>query len=192
MGKVIALIAGAFKPYTAGHHYLVSSAAQTADQVLLFVSNRDRKRPGELPIVWNGSMELVWKNYIEGVLPANVKVKYVSTPIRSVYEYLIAADQANKIDNLYVVYSDAEDMASNYSTAAIKKYFPNLAKAKRIMLRPMERGLDSPNVSGTMLRSMLSKGDIESFSRFLPAALQAQGKKIAGLLLRPIKGTKAK
>jgi len=184
MSKVIALIAGAFKPYTAGHHYLVSSAAETADQVLLFVSNRDRARPGELPIMWNNSMELIWKNYIEDILPPNVKVKYVPTPVRAIYEYLVAADQKST-DNLYVVYSDAEDMAMNYSPASLKKYFPNLTKNKKIKLRPMERGVDSPNVSGTMLRSILAAGNVEKFSKFLPVQLQSKGKQIANLLLKP-------
>lgn len=186
MAKVIALIAGSFKPYTAGHHYLVSNAAQAVDQVLLFVSNRDRARPGEFPITWENSMELVWKNYIENILPPNVKVKYVSTPVRAIYEYLIAADKKNA-DNLYVVYSDAEDMAMNYSPASLKKYFPNLSTNKKIKLRPMERGVDSPNVSGTMLRKFLDTGKIEKFSEYLPEPLRPNAKNIAKLLKSPKK-----
>jgi cytidyltransferase-like protein len=187
MGKVIALVAGSFKPYTMGHHYLVSKAAETADQVLLFVSNRDRKRPGEFPIVWNGSMELVWKNYIEGILPPNVKVKYVATPIRSIYEYLIKVDEKGDSNNLYVIYSDAEDMATSFSNQDIKKYFPNLAKAKKIVLRAFERGIDSPDVSGTMLRSYIQKGDIQSFAKALPAGVQKNAKSIISLLKRGVK-----
>lgn len=189
MGKAIALVAGSFKPYTAGHHFLISQAASTADQVILFVSNKDRARPGELPVVWKDSMELVWKQYIEKILPKNVKVKYVGVPVREIYEYLAKAEEAGSTDNLYIVYSDAEDLVRNYPAKSLMKYFPTLAKAKRIALRPFERGIDSPDVSGTMLRRFIQSGDIENFAANLPSALQGHAKKIINLIMRGSKSS---
>ena len=49
--KTIGLVPMSAKPYHTGHDGLVRIAASENDEVLLFVSISDRKRPGEMPLL---------------------------------------------------------------------------------------------------------------------------------------------
>lgn len=172
MHRVIGLIAGSFKPYTAGHNFLVEKAASECDQVILFVSTGDRARPGELPIQWNGQMEVIWHNFIEKSLPSNVKVIYTRQPIKEIYDTLIEANANDSNVNSYIVYSDAKDLVSNYSQERQNRLFPRLLKNHQITFKPFERGNDSPDISGTIMRKYLETGNIKDFAKGLPPKIK--------------------
>jgi len=176
--KKIALVPMSAKPYHAGHDGLVRLAASECDEVHLFVSLSDRKRPGELPIL-GSSMEVLWKKYIEPSLPRNVIVTYGGSPVGNLYKELGQASETNS-PNTYVIYSDAEDILQ-YTDSALQKYAPTLFANNRIELRGVER-TETVNVSGTKMRAMLAAGDVKGFAKNLPAALQSQSAEIIRLL----------
>ena len=62
----IGLVPMSAKPYHRGHHYLVTTAANENDKVLLFVSTSDRIKKDQTPI-YGEDMENIWKN-LENVL----------------------------------------------------------------------------------------------------------------------------
>jgi hypothetical protein len=178
----IGLVPMAAKPYHAGHHALVTAAAQENDEVLLYISLSDRKRKGELPI--RGSdMQKIWSGQIEPILPGNVTPIYGGSPIQKVYEELITANEkavAGSLDNVYIVYSDPVDTAKNYSDASIQKYFPDAYAAGAVKFAAEEnpgsftRGVGTPDVSGTAVREFIKCGDFESFEQSMPKDMDAQ------------------
>jgi hypothetical protein len=176
--KKIALVPMSAKPYHAGHDGLVRIAADECDEVHLFVSLSDRKRPGELPIL-GSSMEVLWKSYIEPSLPGNVIVTYGGSPVGNLYKELGQASETNS-PNTYVIYSDVEDILQ-YTDSALQKYAPTLFTNNRIELRGVER-TETVNVSGTKMRAMLAAGDAKGFAKNLPTALQSQAAEIIRLL----------
>ena len=95
----IGLIAGGFKPFTAGHYFLVESAAKENDLVHLFVSTKDRTRPGELPITWK-QMKQVWKILVRG-LPKNVEVHFSDNPTTDQFQILTSAEADPSDANVY-------------------------------------------------------------------------------------------
>jgi len=169
----IGLVPMSAKPYHKGHHYLVTSAAAQNDKVLLFVSTSDRCRKGEVPI-YGSDMEDIWCNRIEKILPKNVTPIYGGSPVRKVYETLIAAEEllnSGMLVDTYTVYSDAEDTALNYTVGRSKKpgaipptekYFPNLylqgfvSFAAETNPSMFTRGSGAPDVSGTVMRNRLT------------------------------------
>ena len=46
----IGLVPVSAKPYHAGHHYLIETAASKNDKVIVYASTSDRKRKGEFPV----------------------------------------------------------------------------------------------------------------------------------------------
>jgi len=165
------------KPYHVGHHSLVKTAAGENDQVLLFVSTSDRRRKGEVPI--SGSdMQRIWTEEIEKVLPKNVMVAYGGSPVQKVYSVLESAEetiqQNDSLDDIYTVYSDPEDTALNYPAKNREKYFPNAYRSGNILFAAEEnpgsftRGVGTPDVSGTAVRSSLGQCDYSTFSASLP------------------------
>lgn len=166
--RKIGLIAGSYKPYHAGHDGLVRWAARENDVVHLFISLSDRKRPGEVPIL-GSDMKLIWEKYIEPTLPQNVIVHYGGSPVKNLYDELIAAGESDT-DDMYTIYSDPTDLQQNYPEASLQKYVGNLYQNDQITLKPIERTA-TVNVSGTKMRQHLESGDKESFISNLPKSI---------------------
>ena len=174
----IALVPMAAKPYHAGHDGLVRIASNENDEVHLFVSTSDRKRPGELPIL-GSTMQQIWVNFIEPTLPQNVIVYYGGTPVSKVYKELENAESSGSKDE-YTVYSDVEDILK-YSDEKLEKSAPIMFSNGQIMTRGISRS-ETVQVSGTQMRKFLKDGDEESFILLLPSEVQRHGKSIYNML----------
>ncbi len=174
----IGLVPVSAKPYHAGHHALVEKAAAENDQVILFVSTSDRHRKDEFPID-GADMAKIWREELEGIMPSNVEIQYGGSPVRKVYETLGMADDSGSPDT-YVVYSDPQDTAQNYPERNLEKYCGDLRASGQCLLAAEEdpsgftRGEGTPNISGTKVRTMLERGDFESFSGVMPAGVNSQ------------------
>jgi len=191
----IGLVPMSAKPYHKGHHYLVAAAAAQNDKVMLFVSTSDRCRKGEVPI-YGSDMKDIWCNRIENILPGNVEPLYGGSPVRKVYETLISEEErlvaGDQVENIYTVYSDAEDTALNYTVgrskkpgaiAPAEKYFPNLYRQGYVSFAAetnpemFTRGDGAPDVSGTAMRNRLTDpNEKEKFISDLPEDLQSSDK----------------
>ena len=175
----VGLVPVSGKPYHAGHHFLVQKAASENDKVILFVSTSDRTRKGEFPIMGT-DMEKVWKQELEGIMPANVTVEYGGSPVRKVYDLIGGACKLPGVEETYVVYSDPTDTAQNYPQANRDKYMQPLCDQGQVLFAAEEnpgsvtRGAGSPDVSGTKLRQALQDGDFEVFSAGMPTGVNAQ------------------
>jgi len=183
MRQVIGLIGGGFKPFTAGHYSLVEKAARECDSVLLFVSIRDRARPGEVEITWE-QMKQVWLTFLYKALPKNVKVLYVPSPVRGILDVLIEANTDKTNENTYMIYTDPEDGVSNYPETVQKKYMPRLVANHQIVIKPIARAAATGgvNISGTKMRQHLGTGNVKAFTKGLPLPVQLYGPKIFQLL----------
>jgi hypothetical protein len=158
------------KPFHAGHAAIIALAARECDEVHLYISTRDRARPGEVPIL-GADMAKLWKQTIEGTLPRNVKVTYGGSPISNVWKELGAANEVRS-GNDYVIYSDPVDLTSNFEERLLNKYCGELYASGHIRLRPVDRS-STVEVSGTRMREFLAKGDKENFTKFLPKGVNA-------------------
>lgn len=176
--KTIGLIAGGFKPFTAGHYNLVQKASSECDEVKLFVSVGDRKREGELPLTW-AQMQPVWNEYLEPAITklGNVDVVYVRTPIRSIMELLIDANADTNNYNSYYVYSDPEDAESNYSEQSQMRYWPRLVENDQFEIKIVDRG-ETGGISGTVMRKALAQGKKKAFIAGLPEPVKIYGRDI--------------
>ncbi len=175
----IGLVPVSGKPYHAGHHFLVQKAASENDRVVLFVSTSDRVRKGEYPIM-GADMERVWKQELEGIMPANVTVEYGGSPVRKVYEMIGDACKIDDTEETYVVYSDPTDTAQNYPQQQRDKYMQPLCDAGQVLFAAEEnpesvtRGSGSPDVSGTKLRQALEDNDFKTFAAGMPTGVNAE------------------
>lgn len=175
----IGIVAGSYKPYHAGHDELIRLAASESDVVKLYISTSDRKRKGELPISGT-TMEKIWHNFIEPSLPKNVEITYGGSPIRKVYEFLGAENEAGSEDT-YVIYSDPDDLSRNFPEGSLEKYMGDLYNRGRIVLEPIQR-TSTVDVSGTKMRRWLETGNSEAFIDHLAQPLQVHGEEIWEML----------
>jgi hypothetical protein len=177
MNISIGLIAGSFKPFTAGHYNLVQKASTECDQVKLFVSTGKRVRRGELGITWE-QMQPVWDEYLDPMIRTlgNVDIVYTSQPIRCIYELLIDAT-----DNEYFVYSDPNDARNNYKKEAQLKYWPQLVENDQFHIRIVSR-TETRGISGTVMRKALESGDKKTFIEGLPEPVRIHGREIYSML----------
>lgn len=175
----IGLIAGGFKPFTAGHYFLVEEAAKENDLVHLFVSTKDRARPGELPISWK-QMKQVWKILVRG-LPKNVEVHFSDNPTTDQFEVLTSAEADELDNNVYNLYADSKDI-KRYDNPRIKeRTLSRLYSNDQLIFKSFSRS-SGVNVSGTMVRKAISDGDMSSFTKMMPPPVQQQAHKIFKLL----------
>ena len=172
------------KPYHAGHDGLVRIASKECDKVLLFVSTTDRARTGELRVSGD-TMQLIWWEYIEPTLPANVIIDYGGIPVSKVYDELEKAEE-KKSQDTYVIYSDDEDILK-YTDAALSAVAPTLLEQGRIERRGVNRS-ETVQVSGTEMREFIEDGDLVGFTALLPPAIQKHGKEIFDMLQDDIVG----
>lgn len=175
----IALVPMAAKPYHAGHHALLKKAAAENEIVNLYISITDRARPNEF-IIRGKDMTRVWQNYLEPILPSNVTPIYVKNPVREVYKELELAENSNVNEDIYMVYSDPQDTASNYPESYRQKYFPQLYNSGHVQFAAecdepgCTRGVGTPDISGTVMRKYLENGDFPAFAKLLPAGADAR------------------
>lgn len=181
MSVVIGLIPGSFKPFTKGHMLLIDTAAKECNRVLVLASLSDRARKGEF-VIRGEDMKAIWERYIKPILPENVEVAYVPTPIRTAWEILGNAD-LDRSTNLFSVYGDDADVNARFGEAAQAKYTPYLHANGGILLRPVARKL-TDGVSGTRMREALATGDEETFVNGLPEDIN--GRAIWSLLRKSV------
>jgi hypothetical protein len=167
----IGLVALSAKPLHAGHWGLIQLASNETDKVKLFVSLSDRKRPGEMPLLAS-DMAVIWRQYIEPELPTSVEVTYGGQPVRHVYEVLGDANESGSKD-VFVIFSDPEDMAQNYPESSLKKYADELANGGQLELRVVNR-TSTVNVSGTKMRQFIAAGDEANFLANMPAEINGK------------------
>lgn len=177
--KKIGLIGMSAKPFHAGHEGLIKTASSECDTVKLFVSISDRKRKNEITIS-GAAMKHIWDMFIEPTLPNNVHVEYGGSPIRKIYEFLGAENEAGSED-LYFIYSDPDDLQKNFPQKSLEKYLTNIYHRRQIHLEPIHR-TSTVDVSGTKMRSWIQSGDKENFIKHLPSSLRASGEEIFNLL----------
>jgi hypothetical protein len=130
-------------------------------------------------------MQLVWDKYLLKVLPSNVVVEFVKTPIKNVMDILIEANSDINNYNTYMIYSDPKDRSTNFPDRALQKYMSRLIANDQVIFRDIRRendGSGGSNVSGTLLRSFLQNGDVESFIAGLPKPVRPYGQKIYKIL----------
>jgi len=177
----IGLVPGSFKPYHAGHDALVRLAAAENEGLLVFSSTADRTRKGELPL-FGVDMQKVIDKFIRSELPKNVQIIDVGVPVSAVWDELKRAESEGSVD-VYTVYSDSEDI-KKFNDTSLSKYVPLLLKSGRVRVRGVQRGSETPDISGTKMRAYLAAGDIENFSKMLPPSVRKYDREIADLLLR--------
>lgn len=181
--KQIGIIPGGFKPYTKGHHFLVTKASSENDLVYLFVGKSDRVRSGQAPIVWS-DMQTVW-SFIEKILPSNVEVSYVSNPVGSAYKVLQEAEAQGDNVSTFRLYGDPEDLGKNFTNTKLSKYAPSLDDNNQIIIMPVDRA-SNINISGTMMRQYLQDGNRDAFIDGLPDELRVFGIEIFKILSQEI------
>ena len=158
----IGMIAGSYKPFHSGHFECIKLAASECDEVHLFVSLSDRKRPGEVPI-FGKDMEKIWHEELEKILPQNVLVSYGGSPIQQILKEIGDASKSYT-ENTYIIYADAEDLAKNFNEDILQKYAGWLYGFGQLKLRDTSstRG-ESEERSGTAMRKFIEDNDKESF-----------------------------
>ena len=168
-GKTLALIPIAGKPLHIGHWKLIEKAANENDRVIVYTSSSDRIKKGEFPIKGDDFVKL-WSDVFIPELPKNVKVKFVDSPVRAVMHELGWLEQRLTQDAAAMptisLYSDKDDVETNFKDEDLKKY-PSLLAANKIKKVGVERTA-TVNVSGTKMREFLMNNDKESFLKNLP------------------------
>jgi len=180
----IGLVPMSAKPYHAGHDGLVRIASNENDEVRLFVSTTDRARTGELRVSGE-TMQLIWWDYIEPILPSNVIIDYGGIPVSKVYASLEDAEDKGSQDT-FVIYSDEEDILK-YTDTSLMKVAPQLFENGQIILRGIKRS-ETVHVSGTEMREFLEDNDIVAFVALLPPSIQKHGREIFDMLQDEIVG----
>jgi cytidyltransferase-like protein len=175
--KTVGLVPMSAKPFHDGHWWLIGEAARDNDEVIVFVSTSDRKRKGQHTIL-GSDMKDIWNDYLEPIMPANVKIEYGGSPVRKVYE--VVGDAAEKaaagqtVETTFRVYSDKTDTAQNYPEKNRQKYMQPLYDQGRIEFPGeawQDRSETSVTTSGTGMRLALQQGDFDTFAAGMPAPL---------------------
>lgn len=175
--KTIAMYPGAFKPFHAGHAYILEKAAEAADEVWLFVSANDRKRPKEFPLVWKDGMERVWKEFIEPSLPANVSVRYVANPVTAAYQAVEELEKSGTPVMVYMIAGDEDK--SRFEPGKFLKSAPTMVNAGNIELAAPPR---VGGFSGTKARQALETNNLELLGSQLPPAVQPKTAEVMQIL----------
>lgn len=173
----IGLVPGGFKPYHAGHDALIRAASAENDRVIVFYSTADRSRKGELPISGKNAARVLHE-IVSATLPSNVTLREVKAPVGAVFEALISAEDLHArrcADDTYTIYAGSDD-EKNF--ANIEKYAPRIVKEGHVRLFSLERGSDTPGISGTLMRKSLREGNVHLFSEGLPVTLKPKAKEI--------------
>tara|TARA_A100001011_G_scaffold223471_1_gene231393 strand:- start:54 stop:614 length:561 start_codon:yes stop_codon:yes gene_type:complete len=182
----IGIVPGAMKPYHAGHHYLVESALQECDMVTILTTRKSRKG------ISGDSMYNIWLNYIIPHLQEEygekIKVQFVVSPIRTVYEDFIERIEAEGPDgHSYMIYGGTEDNNRFQSKNLVQKYpvaaehITNVAESRA---GKFQRGVGkSPMAKGEWIRNSLETNDEKRFNSMMPAFL----KPVANVVMQMLK-----
>jgi len=174
----IGLVPISAKPYHVGHHTLVERASRDNDAVVLFVSTSDRRRRGEFPVIGSAMLK-VWKEELEPIMPANVRVEYGGSPVRGVYELIETACHDGSV-HVFTIYSDPVDTAANYDQTSRQKYMSPLCEEGQVIFaaendpNAFTRGCGTPDVRGEDVRLSLAEGDESKFVAFMPEGVNAR------------------
>ena len=148
----IGLVPMSAKPFHKGHMFLVEEAIKNCEEVIIYVSTSDRSRKGEITI-HGEDMKLIWEKVIKEHLPDNVECVYGGSPVGRVYKYLGDISNSESIDDkTYAIYTGQDD-ANRYQD----KWWINIKD--KVHVKEFLRGSDSPDISGTLMRSYLANGD---------------------------------
>ena len=183
---IIGIVPGAMKPYHAGHHYLVETALNECDIVTILTTRKARKG------ISGDSMYEIWQDYIiphlTSMYPSKVRVNFVVSPIRTVYEDFIERLERDGNDgNTYRIYGGTEDsgrflsntMKAKYPVAA--KYILNVAEEKG---ENFQRGNGkSPQAKGEWIREAIRTNNKSQFKLMMPGFLKNVSSEIMGILL---------
>lgn len=152
----IGLVPMSAKPFHKGHMFLIQAASQRCNRVIVYVSISDRSRKGEITI-YGEDMQFIWERIITKYLPDNVECVYGGSPVGNVYEFLgnISAQDIPS-EETYAIYTGQDDL-KRYQD----KYYANVKD--KVWIKSFERGDDSPNISGTLMRSYLSNASQDKF-----------------------------
>jgi nicotinamide mononucleotide adenylyltransferase len=170
--STVTIFPGAFKPYHRGHDRVVRLASMQSDKVLLLVSESDREKSGEVPIL-GATMREIWNRYILRTLPANVMVEFTDNPVTMAYQKLNAYDRSGQNVQVNLLAGD-EDIA-RFRPDSVSLDAPRLAEQKLIDIVSVPR---FGNVSGTDMRSFIAIGDTQKFTANLPDDLKNVGREI--------------
>lgn len=174
----IGLVPISAKPYHAGHHYLIETAAEKNDRVLVFASTSDRKRAGEFPVCGNTMLE-IWKSEILEILPDNVEVIFGGSPVRKVYEEIGNACESGIHHDTFTVYSDVVDTKMNYTEEQRQKYMSPLYLegkvifAAEVIPEAFIRGSGAPDIRAEFVREHLKNRDFIAFKSCMPERLNS-------------------
>ena len=165
----LGLIAMSAKPYHIGHHFLVQQSSNLCTSTTVFASIVDRKRKGEMPIL-GADMEKIWNTFLIPNMPHNVNIELISSsPIKMIYEQISQAKEQK--DLRIAIFSDDHDQ--------IKCDLPNVSQLS------YQRSIQSPNISGKMMRRFVQQNDFLSFSQHLPYFLSQNEKEMIFSQLKP-------
>tara|TARA_A100000164_G_C21734185_1_gene689101 strand:- start:159 stop:767 length:609 start_codon:yes stop_codon:yes gene_type:complete len=174
----IGLVPISAKPYHSGHDALVNMASRNNDAVFIYVSLSDRIRKGEYPIKgWQ--MEKVWMEELLKIMPDNVEVIFGGSPVRNIYEYIDDANQESSED-IITIYSDVRDTRNNYSMSARIRYMGEMYQNNQIRFAAeenpegLERGIGTPDISGTEMRTYLERKNKTAFVENLPGGINKE------------------
>ena len=164
-------------------------------------------KKGETP-VFGSDMKYIWNSLLKPNLQLSNKVKIVSpddgaspAPVRSIHDVCAALKEAYDAEEetwsvpytgttapvagtVINIYSDDQDIITNYSDALMTQQYGELWKNEN---GPSIRGVGVPRsatveISGTKMRGYLCSGDLESFAELLPPLPDNVKKEIAQIL----------
>jgi cytidyltransferase-like protein len=177
---MLGLVPISAKPFHKGHMFLIEEASRENDEVIVYVSLKDRIKKGEFPI-YGKDMEIIWENILKNIMPNNVIVEFVEIPVRSVYEkageYCEAELAGLELNTTLRIYSDKEDTLNNFQKEKREKYFEPLLSQGRVEFPGdfwQERNKTSIPTSGTLVRKFISNDDFESFEDSMPSHLKRE------------------
>ncbi len=172
----IGLVAGGFKPYHKGHHFLVEKASRENDRVIIITSVKSREDlKGE-------SMSKVWKEIIVPLMPLqNVDLEIVTSPVSATFDHLDSLVDRSAEGVEYNIYGGAQDLEKRFPNDYMLNRYGALMTDGSINLTPVVRGDDSPDASGTAMRDQL--GNLAAFREGLPKFLKPKASLIMQYLL---------
>lgn len=177
--KTLGIVPMAGKPVHLGHWKLIQLAAKENDNVVVFISDKNRIKKGEYPITGNQMIQ-IWNEILRKHLPKNVKIKFVESPVSAVRYILLDLDKESIESPTVNLYSDVEDIKS-YDSEEFKTKYKNLFNLNKIKLKGIER-TSTVNISGTKMREFLQNDDKKSFMEFLPDISNSEKEKIYNII----------
>lgn len=177
--KTLGLVPMAAKPVHLGHWKLIQLASKENNNVIVYISEKDRIKKGEYPITGN-QMVQIWNEILKRYLPNNVKIKFVDSPVSAVRYMLLDLDKEFNESPIVNIYSDIDDINS-YNSEEFKSKYKNLFGLNKIKLRGIERS-HTVDISGTKMREFLQNDDKLSFTKNLPDISDLDKEKIYNLI----------